>query len=94
MVELVEPAKPTALEKLGEAEPALEVAVGWPRPKCDGAPVQVPEYPSPRIVRCVTHPRVGAAEIQAVGQSKGGALEDVGSVNRGGCEVAVIGAGA
>ena len=38
MVELVEPAKPTALEKLGEAEPALEVAVGWPRPKCDGAP--------------------------------------------------------
>jgi hypothetical protein len=35
-VELVEPAKPTA----------LEVAVGWPRPKCDGAPVQVPEYAS------------------------------------------------
>ena len=65
-MELVEPAKPTALEKLGEAEPALEVAVGWPRPKCYGAPVQVPEYASPRIVRCVTHPRVGAAEIQGL----------------------------
>jgi len=37
-VELVEPAKPTALEKLGEAEPALEVAVGWPRPKRERSP--------------------------------------------------------
>jgi hypothetical protein len=33
VADLVEPAKATALEKLGEGEQALVVAVGWLRPK-------------------------------------------------------------
>lgn len=33
LADLVEPAKSTALEKLGEDERALSIAVGWLRPK-------------------------------------------------------------
>jgi hypothetical protein len=33
VADLVEPAKTTALEKLGEGEQALAIAIGWLRPK-------------------------------------------------------------
>jgi hypothetical protein len=33
VADLVEPAKTTALEKLGQAEQAVAIAVGWLRPK-------------------------------------------------------------
>jgi hypothetical protein len=33
VTDLVEPAKTTALEKLGEGEQAQRIAVGWLRPK-------------------------------------------------------------
>jgi hypothetical protein len=33
VADLVEPAKTTALEKLGEGEQAQRIAIGWLRPK-------------------------------------------------------------
>jgi hypothetical protein len=40
VADLVEPAKTTALEKLGEGRQALGIAAGWLRPKLGlGAPV-------------------------------------------------------
>lgn len=40
VADLVEPAKSTALEKLGEGEQPLALAIRWLRTKLDGAPVQ------------------------------------------------------
>jgi hypothetical protein len=40
VADLVEPAKSSALEKLGEGEQALALAIRWLRTKLDGAPVQ------------------------------------------------------
>ena len=39
VADLVEPAKSTALEKLGEGEQALALAIRWLRTKLDGPPV-------------------------------------------------------
>jgi hypothetical protein len=47
VADLVEPAKSTALEKLGEGERALEIAVGWLRRKFGSAPLPGPDTASP-----------------------------------------------
>lgn len=44
---LVEPAKATPLEKLGEGEQALSIANGWVQTKLDGALQRGPDTPSP-----------------------------------------------
>jgi hypothetical protein len=38
VADLVEPAKTTALEKLGEGEQAQRIAMGWLRPKLQVSP--------------------------------------------------------
>jgi hypothetical protein len=41
VADLVEPAKATALEKLGESERSLAIAIGWLRPKLEGSAIDV-----------------------------------------------------
>jgi hypothetical protein len=47
VADLVEPAKATALEKLGEGERALGIATGWVRTKLVMTPAPVPGTRSP-----------------------------------------------
>jgi hypothetical protein len=47
VADLVEPAKSTALEKLGEGRPAFDIANAWLRTKLGRAAVSGPDAPSP-----------------------------------------------
>lgn len=46
VADLVEPARSTALEKLGEGEPAYGIANEWLRTKFGVTPVPVPDTPT------------------------------------------------
>jgi hypothetical protein len=47
VADLVEPAKSTALEKLGEGRPAFDIANAWLRTKLCAVPTAAPETPTP-----------------------------------------------